>query len=243
MYEFLFFICLPIIAFLYAAVGHGGASGYLALMSFFTFAATDVKAIALTLNLFVAGIAFIQYLRAGHFNKRLFIVLASASVPLAYLGGRVELNTELYFTLLAIFLLLAGVKLFFASSKKNESTHKMFSVPIALVLGASIGFISGLLGIGGGIILSPLILFFGWSDAKTTAGISALFIFVNSTAGLFGQLSTGFKYPSTMPMIIALVVIGGGLGAYLGSKKWPELFIKQLLAFVLILASLKILVS
>ena len=111
------------------------------------------------------------------------------------------------------------------------------------MMGASIGFVSGLLGIGGGIILSPIILLLGWSNAKTTAGVSALFIFVNSAAGLFGKFSTGLEYPNSMPWIILLVVVGGILGAYLGAQKWSGINIKRLLAAVLLLASLKIFIG
>ena len=243
MNEYLFFICLPIIAFLYSAVGHGGASGYLALMSIFSFAADDVKTIALTLNLFVAGIAFYQYYRAHHFDKKLFATLAVASIPMAYLGGRIRLDTQIYFYALGVFLFLAGVKLLFSTKKETEALHKQFSIPLVLVIGASIGFVSGLLGIGGGIILSPIILLLGCSNAKTTAGVSALFIFVNSAAGLLGKFSTGISYPASMPWIIVLVVAGGIIGAYLGAKKWSGLYIKRLLAAVLLLAALKIFVG
>ena len=235
-----FFICLPIIAFLYSAVGHGGASGYLALMSIFSFAAADVKTIALTLNLFVAGIAFIQYYRADHFDKKLFFSLAITSIPAAYLGGRLMLDSHLYFYALGVFLLLAGLKLFFTKPKQTNNEEKNFSMPIVLFLGAIIGFISGLLGIGGGIILTPIILLLGWRKAKTTAGISALFIFVNSASGLLGNFSTGFNYPDSMPQIIVLVVAGGILGAYFGARKWSNLYIKKVLAIVLLLAAIKI---
>jgi len=251
MYEYLFFICLPIIAFLYAAVGHGGASGYLALLSIFSFNIIEpnaascsiwqLKTIALTLNLFVAGIAFFQYYRAGHFDKKLFFTLACASIPMAFLGGSMLINTQIYFYALAVFLLLAGLKLLFSKSKTDAKNVKKYNLPLALLVGAIIGFISGLLGIGGGIILSPILLLLAWSHAKTTAGVSALFIFVNSAAGLLGQASTvGLDYPSTMPLIVLLVIIGGFLGAYLGAKRFSEIRVKQLLAAVLLLASIKI---
>lgn len=243
MNEYLFLICLPIVAFLYSAVGHGGASGYLALMSIFSFAADDVKTIALTLNLFVAGIAFIQYYRGGHFDKKLFIVLAIASVPMAFLGGRILLDTQIYFYALGAFLLLASVRLFFFNKKNSANVNKSSSIPLALLLGGCIGFISGLLGIGGGIILSPIILLLGWSNAKTTAGISALFIFVNSAAGLLGKYSTGLEYPDSMPIIIVLVIGGGLLGAYFGARKWSNSHIKKLLAALLFLAAIKIFVG
>ncbi len=243
MNEYYFLVCLPIVAFLYSAVGHGGASGYLALMSLFAVAADDVKTIALTLNLFVAGIAFFQYYRGGYFDKKLFLVLAAASIPMAYLGGRIQLDTQIYFYGLGVFLLLASFRLFFFTKIENTTENKNYSIPIALLLGASIGFASGLLGIGGGIILSPIILLLSWSNAKTTAGISALFIFVNSAAGLLGKYSTGLEYPNAMPIIIILAGGGGLVGAYFGARKWSNLYIKKLLAVVLFLAAIKIFIG
>lgn len=253
MPEALFFICLPIIAFLYAAVGHGGASGYLALMSIFSYAlldpsvssfgATDIKTVALTLNLFVAGIAFFQFYRSGYFKFKIFIPLACASIPLAYLGGRIQLNTQIYFYALAVFLLFASLRLLFFTKELKVSTDKTVNIPLSLLLGGAIGFASGLLGIGGGILLSPLLLLLGWSNTKTTAAVSALFIFVNSLAGLLGQASTRLSYPTQMPWIILLVIVGGFLGSYLGANRLPTLRVKQLLAAVLLLASIKIFLS
>ncbi len=233
---------MPLIAFLYAAVGHGGASGYLALMSIFSFAADDVKTIALTLNLFVAGIAFFHYYRRGFFGMKLFSVLALASIPMAYLGGQIQLQATVYFYFLAGFLLLAAFRLLNPFGMKQNEIRQYKLLPV-LILGGGIGFLSGLLGIGGGIILSPIILLFGWSDAKTTAGISALFIVVNSAAGLVGKYSYGLVYPQQMPIIIALVMLGGLLGAYLGAAKWSNLIIKKVLGVVLLLAAIKILLA
>lgn len=243
MNQYLFLICIPIVAFLYSAVGHGGASGYLALMGIFSFAASDVKTVALTLNLFVAGIAFFQYHRSGHFDKKLFVVLAAASIPMAFLGGRIQLDTQIYFYVLGAFLMLASLRLFFYAKKNTAKNHEQYSLPIALLLGASIGFFSGLIGIGGGIILSPVVLMLGWSNPKTTAGISALFIFVNSAAGLLGKYSTGLEYPGSMPLIIILVIVGGLLGAYFGAQKWSNMHIKKLLAVLLFLGAIKIFIA
>jgi len=243
MLEYWFYLCLPIVAFLYAAVGHGGASGYLALLSLFSFAAEDVKTIALTLNLFVAGLSFFHYYRAGHFDKKLFLVLASASIPMAFLGGRLQLETHFYFYILGVFLLVAVGRFLFFSKINSETNKKEFSMGIALLIGGAIGFISGLLGIGGGIILSPLILLLAWRNAKTTAGISALFILVNSAAALLGMYSEGLQYPTTMPYILLLVIAGGFSGAYFGANRWSNVHIKKLLAAVLILASLKIFIA
>lgn len=240
MNELLFFLCLPIVAFLYASVGHGGASGYLALLSLFAFAASDVKAIALSLNLFVASIAFIHYYRNGFFDATLFFPLAVASVPMAYVGGRIQLNTHIYFYILGLFLMLASIRLFFHSSRNSEFQIKKPPLLMVLLLGMCIGFVSGLLGIGGGIILSPILLFMMWAQPKETAGISALFICVNSAAGLAGQWSTGFSFPSSMWLIIVLAVGGGFAGAYLGAHRLPQKQVRQLLALVLFIASIKI---
>ena len=154
----LFLIILPIVSLLYSSVGHGGASGYLALMVIFSFPSEIMKSTALLLNLFVAGIAFYQYYNAGHFNKKLFLYFAIGSIPAAFFGGQVNINPELYREILGVLLIFAIVRILW---KKDQiiSVDKP-QVIIAILFGIVIGFFSGLIGIGGGIILTPLILFF-----------------------------------------------------------------------------------
>ena len=160
----LFLIILPIVSLLYSSVGHGGASGYLALMVIFSFPSEIMKSTALLLNLFVAGIAFYQYYNAGHFNKKLFLYFAIGSIPAAFFGGQVNINPELYREILGVLLIFAIVRILW---KKDQiiSVDKP-QVIIAILFGIVIGFFSGLIGIGGGIILTPLILFFRWGTMK-----------------------------------------------------------------------------
>lgn len=234
-----FLALLPIVSFLYASVGHGGASGYLALMALFSFAPETMKPTALLLNLFVAGISFYYYYKAGYFNKKLFISFAITSIPLAFLGGTIEVDASLYKKILAILLIFAILKMLNVFGK--ESTHtKPVKLWQGLVVGGVIGFFSGLIGIGGGIILSPVILLLHWGKMKEAAAVSALFIWVNSASGLIGQLSSGVALETGSFVLVAIALIGGVLGAYFGSKKINNTKLRYILAFVLIIACAKL---
>ncbi|MEP2936151.1 MAG: sulfite exporter TauE/SafE family protein [Gilvibacter sp.] len=235
----LFMSALPIVAFLYASVGHGGASGYLALMALFSFATEAMKPTALLLNLFVAGIAFYHYYKAGHFNKKLFGVFAIASIPLAFVGGMIAVDTSVYKTILGVLLIFAILKMLNVFGKESESIKKV-SLWQGLLVGAIIGFFSGLIGIGGGIILTPVILLLHWGKMKEAAAVSALFIWVNSAAGLLGQISSGVQINSEAFILVAIAFIGGFLGSYYGSKKLNNKVLRYILAFVLTIASVKL---
>ncbi|MEP7267506.1 MAG: sulfite exporter TauE/SafE family protein [Saprospiraceae bacterium] len=188
---------LFLVAFLYSSVGHGGASGYLALMAFFSFAPETMWPTALMLNIFVSLIAFIQYYRSGHFKWQLFWPFAIASIPAAFIGGLIVVDAKIYKTILGVLLLfpvvrLGGVKF---NAEETQKEQKLFT---SLIIGALIGLFSGMIGIGGGIILSPIILLLHWANMKQTAAVSALFILVNSMAGLAGLsqrvLISGLKW-------------------------------------------------
>jgi uncharacterized membrane protein YfcA len=237
---YLFYGLLFLVAFLYASVGHGGASGYLALMAIFSVAPEVMKPTALLLNLFVSLIAFIQFYRGGHFNHKIFIPLAAASVPLAFLGGLVEVNAVIYKKILG-FLLLIPVTRFLFFSNVSVKEKKQLNILLSIIIGASIGFLSGLIGIGGGIILSPVLLLLKWADQKQAAALSAAFIFVNSLAGLAGQFSRGIQFNSNMYVFVGLAVAGGLLGSYLGALKFKQVILKNILALVLMLAAYKLL--
>ncbi|NER17772.1 sulfite exporter TauE/SafE family protein [Spongiivirga citrea] len=235
----LFLIILPVVAFLYAGVGHGGASGYLALMSLFSFAPDTMKPTALLLNLFVAGIAFYHYYRQGYFNKKLFLYFAVSSIPMAFLGGTMEIDAGLYKKILAVLLIFAILKMLNVFGKENE-TIKDVKLWQGLLIGGIIGFFSGLIGIGGGIILSPVILLLHWGKMKQAAAVSALFIWVNSAAGLAGQFSNGVDLNKWSLLMVVIALIGGAAGGYYGSKKMTNSRLRYLLAFVLVLASVKL---
>jgi len=236
----LFYILLFLVAFLYSSVGHGGASGYLALMAIFSISPDVMKPTALLLNLFVSFTSFVQFYRGKHFNWKLFLPFAITSVPMAYVGGLLTVDDDLYKKLLGILLIIPIVRfLFFANIKVEELRKSNFI--LSLVIGAAIGFLSGLIGIGGGIILSPVLLLLKWSDMKQTAAISALFIFVNSLSGLAGQLTKGIHFSADMYAYVAVAFAGGICGAYFGSLKFKSAILKYMLAIVLIVAAYKLL--
>ena len=235
----IFLVILPIVSFMYAAVGHGGASGYLAMMTLFGFVPETMKPTALLLNLFVAAISFINYAKTGHFNKKLFITFAVASIPLAFLGGMIEVDASLYKKILAVLLVFAILKMLDVFGKETGQI-KEIKIWQGLTVGGSIGFFSGLIGIGGGIILSPIILLMKWGRMKEAAAVSALFIWVNSAAGMGGQLSSGVTIDPQAFILVGIAVVGGFLGGYLGSTKFNNKGLRYMLAFVLATASIKL---
>jgi hypothetical protein len=237
--EIIFYVLLVIVAFLYSSVGHGGASGYLALMALFSFAPDTMRPTALMLNIFVSFIAFIQYYRAGFFKWNLFWPFAIASFPAAFIGGLITVNAGLYKKILAFFLLFSVVKLLGIKFKAVTFNVKQ-NIFLALLIGAMIGLFSGMIGIGGGIILSPILLLLHWADMKKTAAVSALFIFVNSIAGFAGLFTKGFEFKTEMGIMIVVALIGGLAGSYFGTKKCNNAFLNKILAVVLLLASIKL---
>lgn len=238
-YFWVFLSVLPVVAFLYAAVGHGGASGYLALMSLFSIAPETMKPTALLLNLFVSGTAFYFYYKEGHFNQKLFLSFALASIPMAYLGGTIDVETRIYKIILGVLLFFAILKMLNVFGKESESIKEV-KLWQGILVGGFIGFFSGLIGIGGGIILSPVILLLHWGRMKEAAAVSALFIWLNSAAGLAGQLSNGLTLNSQSVLMVGLAVVGGFLGSYYGSKKMTNKGLRYMLVVVLCAASIKL---
>ncbi|PJC63063.1 MAG: hypothetical protein CO022_01160, partial [Flavobacteriales bacterium CG_4_9_14_0_2_um_filter_32_27] len=194
---------------------------------------------ALLLNLFVAAISFIHYAKSGYFNKKLFLSFAIASIPLAFVGGLIEVDASIYKKVLAVLLIFAILKMLNVFGKESD-TIKDVKVWQGLSIGGIIGFFSGLIGIGGGIILSPIILLMKWGKMKEAAAVSALFIWVNSAAAMGGQLSSGVKIDAQAFLLVGIAVIGGFLGGYLGSKKFNNQGLRYMLAFVLLIACVKL---
>jgi uncharacterized membrane protein YfcA len=236
----LFYFLLFVVAFLYASVGHGGASGYLALMAIFSIAPDVMKPTALLLNLFVSLTSFVQFYRGKHFSWKLFLPFAIASVPMAFVGGLITVDTFVYKKILGVLLLIPIIRFLFFGDFSIQDLKKSNSV-LSLLIGAAIGFLSGLVGIGGGIILSPVLLLLKWADMKQTAAISALFIFVNSLSGLGGQLTKGIHFSPDMYAYVAIAFTGGLCGAYFGSLRFNQSILKYLLAVVLMVAAYKLL--
>lgn len=236
----LFYGLLFIVAFLYASVGHGGASGYLALMAIFAVSPAIMKPTALLLNLFVSSISFIQFYRGGHFKWQTFWSFAIASIPLSFIGGTITIESSVYKKTLGAVLLIPVIRFFFFKNT-DPNALKIPNIPLSLALGGVIGLISGMIGIGGGIILSPALLLLKWADQKQAAAVSAAFIFVNSVAGLGGQLITGIEFHNHMLAYVGIAFAGGICGAYLGALKFPQTVLKSVLACVLAVAAYKLL--
>lgn len=238
--ELLFKLLIFIVAFLYAMVGHGGASGYLALMAIFNMTPALMKPTALLLNLFVSLTAFIQFYRNGHFKWKIFLPFALASIPLSFLGGMITLDGNIYKKILGIFLIFPITRFLFYRNYTDEEL-KENNILGSIAIGGSIGLVSGLIGIGGGIILSPILLLLRWTNQKQTAAISAMFIFVNSLSGLIGQITKGISLNVSMFEFAGIAFVGGLLGSWLGAFKFNQQFLKYALAIVLAFASYKLL--
>lgn len=225
-------------AFLYAAVGHGGASAYIAAMALAGVAPAEMRPVALILNVLVASLATYKFWRAGHFRWPLFWPFAVVSIPAAYLGGAIELPGTAYKVLVGLVLLYAGWQLWWSARRGEElRSLRPLRVPVAMAIGAVLGVLSGLTGVGGGIFLSPILLLFGWAGTKQTSAVAAPFILVNSVAAL----AAGFVRNPTPPpdyawWLMAAVLIGGWAGAEYGSRRFANPFIRQVLAVVLAIA-------
>ncbi len=229
---------IVLVAFLYSSVGHAGASGYIAVMSLCGLAATFIRPTALVLNILVACVGAFQFWRAGHFSWRLFWPFALLSAPCAFLGGYLHLASSVLRQLLGGVLLFSAAGLFFR--KRDPDDIKAPSPPVAIGVGAGLGLLSGLTGTGGGIFLTPLLLFCHWTHMRRAAAISVFFILLNSIAALAGYISSGQSVPSGAWLLAVAAVIAGALGSYLGSRRFPVRTISLLLATVLVVAACKL---
>jgi uncharacterized membrane protein YfcA len=237
----LLMLAVAVVALLYSCVGHAGASGYIATMVLAGVSATVIRPTALLLNIFVACIGAFQFWRAGHFSWRLFWPFAAFSIPLAFLGGRISLPTHWLKVLLGLTLLYSALRFFI--QPKEESEIREPSLVTALGVGAVLGLLSGLTGTGGGIFLTPLMIFMRWGKTKTVAAVSVVFILLNSISGLLGVISSGNALPSLAWRLIPAAILGGTIGSYLGSKRFSPVVIKRILSAVLILAAYKLILQ
>ena len=228
-------------AFVYASVGHGGASAYLAAMALAGVAPAEMRPIALTLNVLVSSLATWKFWRAGHFRWRLFWPFAAVSIPFAYLGGAITLPGQAYRIVVGLVLVYAGWQLW-RSFRAGEEMREVRApaVPLAMAIGAAIGLLSGLTGVGGGIFLSPLLLMLGWAGTKQTSAVAAPFILVNSIAGLAAGFVAGTAaLPASTWILAAAVLAGGWLGAEYGSRRFTNPVVRRFLAVVLGVAGAK----
>lgn len=252
---------IGVIALLYSSVGHGGATGYLAIMALLGVAPALAKPGALWINCFVASIAFWRFRRAGFFDWKIFTPLAAASVPLAWLGSRMHLEGRAYSLVLGVTLLLAGWLLGWgrrgeaergmnsASGDGTGETRNEFrapgllNLPLALGTGGALGLLAGMTGIGGGVFLTPLLIFLRWTPAKTAGGISALFIVVNSIAGLIGLGGKALIWEPAYVAAPAIAVVAALIGTHFSVKRWSLPVFRRVLAAVLWVAAAKLLLT
>jgi uncharacterized membrane protein YfcA len=228
-------------AFGYAAVGHGGASAYIAAMALAGIAPAEMRPIALVLNILVSSVATWKFLRAGHFRGRLFWPFAAVSIPFAYLGGAVTLPGNAYKILVGVVLLYAAWQLW-QSARKGEEMREVRMPPVAAAMGigALMGLLAGLTGVGGGIFLSPLLLMLGWAGTKQTSAVAAPFILVNSIAGLAAVfIAKSAALPATVAILGVAVLIGGWLGAEYGSRRFANPVVRRVLGLILGVAGAK----
>jgi len=236
-------VLILVAALLYASVGHAGASGYLAAMALTGIAPAVMKPTALTLNILVASIATYKFYRAGAFSWPLFWPFAVAAIPFAYLGGLLTLPGHIYKPLVGAVLIYAAWRSFHTAHQAAYSADVRPSLLILIPVGAALGFLSGLTGVGGGIFLSPLLLFLRWAQVRVISGIAAAFILVNSIAGLMGVMSANITLPSALPYWAIAAMVGGFIGAEYGSKRLGNPIIQKLLAVVLAIAGAKMIAA
>jgi uncharacterized protein len=233
-------------AALYASVGHGGASGYLAILALAGLAGPEVAATVLTMNLIVSSVSFGRYTRAGYLDLRLVLPFIIFSAPAAFVGGTLRVPATVFGVVLGVALLVAALRFLLPHPPGRQESlrprRRTFWLAAAL-LGTVLGVLSGITGVGGGIYLSPLLLVLGWADAKTTAATAATFIFVNSATGLAGRLLIGQGLlPDLVPLMVA-ALIGGWFGAWWGAERAGNRTIKRVLGVVLLVAGSKLLLT
>ena len=227
-------------ALLYSSVGHAGASAYLAAMALVGVAPATMRPTALVLNLFVATIVIVRFSRAGHLPWRFLVPLAIGSVPMAFLGGSIDLPGEIYRPLVALVLVAGAWRLFTATAPTDAPERPGVPILAGVGVGATIGLLAGLTGTGGGIFLTPLLVLAAWTGTRVAAGLSGAFILVNSIAGLAGLLTGGVTLPPAVPLWVASVVAGGLIGSWLGATRFSIINLRRALALVLVLAAAKL---
>ncbi len=233
-------LLMGLAAALYSTVGHGGASAYLAIMALFAVAPDTMRPTALALNLIVASFGAVHYWRAGQINLRLLAAFVLTAAPAAFVGGGIEIAPEIYRPMVGALLWAAAVRLFWQPARLAEREPKAPSLAITLPAGAGLGVLAGLTGTGGGIFLSPLIILFGWEDARKTSGVAAGFIFINSAAGLAGNLASTRALPAELPILAAAVLGGALVGTWLGAGRLQKPRLLQWLGVVLVIAGAKL---
>jgi len=238
-WELLLAACMLLGAALYTSVGHAGASAYIALMALFGIAPAVMRPTALALNILVATFTSFRYAHAGLFRWRTLWPFLLGAIPLAFAGGAIQLPGQFYRPLVGVILIAAGVRLLWPKEFAANSKPRDPPVLLGVLCGAGVGLLSGLTGTGGGIFLSPILLFTGWSETRTASGVAALFILCNSIAGLLGNVAIVRSLPSELPLYAAAVVVGALIGTTFGIKFAAPAVLKAL-GLVLVIAGLKL---
>jgi uncharacterized membrane protein YfcA len=232
------------VAFFYSSVGHGGATGYLAALALIGIAPASARVAVLIANIFVASIAWWRFWRAGHFDWKILFLFAVASMPCAWLGSKVHISPRTYKFILGGVLSAAGLILLFrARWQTDDVLIKKCFWPLGLLVGAVLGFLAGLTGIGGGVFLSPVLYLFRWAKPKTTGGIAAGFIILNSIAGLIGTGREKILHAGPLLWLTWPAVMGALLGTHFGARRWSSVAFSRVLACVLIFAGGKLLLE
>lgn len=232
------------VAFFYSSVGHGGATGYLAALAVLGIAPTSARVAVLIANVLVAGVAWWRFWRAGHFDGKILLLFALASVPCAWLGSTVKVGPHTYKLVLGLVLTVAGLILLFRARWQTDDVPlRQVWLPTALLVGAVLGFLAGLTGIGGGVFLSPLLYLFRWVKPKTTGGIAAGFIVLNSVAGLVGAGWEKISHAGPLLWLTLPAVTGALLGTHYGARRWSSVTFSRVLAGVLVFAGGKLLLG
>ncbi len=230
-------LLIPLAAMLYSSVGYGGASGYLAVMALLGMPPEDMKPAALLMNIVVAGVVFIRLYRAGHFKWHLFAPFAFTSAPTSLVGGAYTIEAPLYKCLVGIALVVAALRLFIeVGDQPATHTPKLW---IALIVGAAIGFVSGLTGVGGGIFLSPILLFFRWADMRSNAAVASAFILLNSITAIMGYASVSTHWPAGLSAMVLVAFVGGLIGSEMATRRVAPAKLRKLLGVILLIAGLK----
>lgn len=232
-------ICMFLGAMLYSSVGHAGASSYIAIMALFSVPHAVMRPTALSLNILVAALASWRYFSAGYFRWRVLWPFAAGALPFAFLGGTIQLPGAYYRPIVGVVLLISALRFLWPRPVRPAADQHDPPIWLGIVLGAMIGLLSGLTGTGGGIFLSPLLLFVGWADMRTTSGVAAMFILGNSIAGLLGNVAVVRLLPPELPLYAVAVLAGGFVGTALGTRLDVR-FIQRGLGLVLVIAGFKL---
>jgi len=236
-------VAVFIVAVLYSSVGHGGASGYLAVLTLFSFSVSQVAGTALVLNVFVGGLALYSYARAGHLRPALLWPFVLASVPMAFVGGAFRFNEQTYRFVLGAALALTALRLVQRfSPTAGEDSVRPVSLHISLPVGGGIGLLAGMVGLGGGVFLSPVMILMRWATVKQTSAVAAAFIVLNSASGLAGRFIGGAGSGLSLLWLVPIAALGGWIGSHLGANKLPALALRRVLAVVLLVAAAKLFV-